>query len=87
VAQKNAEVVPGSECVQVLDVHTGSYHKATRRAALFVKLSEYHRIDNTHATIHLVTYRHGLWAGGSTLLLETTPNGWVVSSKRAEWVS
>jgi hypothetical protein len=86
VAQRYAGVVPGSECAQgrrdvtvddgiVRDLHTGSYYKATKRAALFVRLSEYQRVDNTHATIQLVTNRHGVWANGSTLLLEATPNG------------
>jgi len=87
VTQKSTDIVRGSECEEVMDVNKGSFHRATGRKALFVKLAKYQRIDNTHAKIGLITYHHGKWAEGSALFLESTKHGWIVSRQKHAWVA
>ena len=77
-------VVPGSECER--NMKRGSFHRTTDRDAFSIMLAHYQRIDDAHAKISLVTYGRPMSHEGSTLLLEATEHGWVVSgSEQQMW--
>ena len=84
LATRVPNVVPGSECEQ--NIERGSFHRATGRDAFSIMLAHYQRIDDAHAKISLVTYSRRMSHEGSTLLLEATEHGWVVSgSEQPMW--
>jgi hypothetical protein len=80
---RKMNIVKGSECVSEI---SGSYHRATRRGAEFVKLSKFHQIDAYHAAVGLLTYRNGKWGEGSKLTLVKSQTGWAVAAKKVSFV-
>src|SRR5690242_12133770 len=62
-------VVAGSQCEEVLDVHKGSFHKASGKPAIFLRLGGYRQIDASHVELGFVSYRHGRSAESATISL------------------
>jgi hypothetical protein len=84
---KNRVVVPGLDCAEVVDVNQGSYQKSTRNKAMFVDLWDFTHPDDSHASIEVRAFHHGLWGGGATLEFARIRNGWVVARRRAGPIS
>lgn len=85
VARGRDDIAAASDCVIETTVGKGSYHKASGRKAMFVRLSEYHERNTDNCTLQANYYRHGLKGGYETFTLQRRANGWVVAKRRSYW--
>ena len=87
LGRTDRKVVKASECVEVSDAKTGSYHRQTGMWALFVRVGGYKRLTSKEAEVHVWTYAHGMEAGSGVVELRLVRGKWRVWGTRNQWAT
>jgi len=87
LSQAGLELAVASECVAVTNPRQGSFHRDSRRKALFIYLKDFRQNDSITAELSVETYHHGLWASGNTIRLQLKDGLWTPVETLPGWVS